>query len=229
MKFYIMKTIHSVSLIFICSILISCSENDGDYYPNLPYFQFKNQDAPNLLNLPELNSILTFVNQNNEELYFDVVKSESGRQLHSTGNWVYGSTKYFYFDEQQVHLRSTLLDLNYSFRFLKISTNRGPKKFNDGRNGKPRIISKESRLITNIGRYGPFNNGNQHALIDYKNSIKMSFNNKQYNRVNKIDLTKTESRYNDWPLPTLNYIYFDVNEGFIGFDDRNGNEWRLKS
>ncbi|MFK8058863.1 MAG: hypothetical protein AB8B78_02125 [Polaribacter sp.] len=217
-----------VLVLFVCSLFIGCSDNENDLEYNLPYFQFINEDTPNLLNLPELDSRLTFANQNNEELYFDVVKSESGRQLHSTGSFVVGSTKHFYFDGQQINLRSTLLDADYSFRFLQISVKRWPKEFNDGRAGiKFKKLSKESHLITNIGRYGPFNNGNQHAFIRYENSIKMDFNNKNYIRVIKIDLTDTEIRYDDWPLPTLDYMYFDINEGIIGFDDRNGNEWRL--
>ncbi|ARV16473.1 hypothetical protein [Polaribacter sp. SA4-12] len=224
-----MKTINSILVIFTGLLLINCSE--VELYPHLPYFQFQNEDTPNLLNLPELNSRLTFVNQDNEELYFDAVKSESEKQLHTTGSWVGGySTKYFYFDEQTVHLKSTFFDIDEINirKSIQISTNRGPKEFNDGRNGKPRVISEESRLITNIGRYGPFNNRNQWALIDYKNTFQMSFNNKKYYKANKIDLTKTEAISDNWPLPTLNYIYFDVNEGIIGFDDRNGKEWRLK-
>jgi hypothetical protein len=224
-----MKTINSILVILIFSIFISCSENDNEFNLSLPYFQFQNEDTPNLLNLPELNSRLTFVNHDNEELYFDVLKSESGRQLHSRGTFVVGSNKYFYFDGQQLNLRSTLLDGDYSFRFLQISVKRWPKEFNDGRAGiKLKKLSKESHLITNIGRYGPFNNGDQHAFIEYENSVIMNFNNKNYKRVIKIDLTKTAIRYDDWPLPTLDYMYFDINEGFIGFDDRNGKKWRLK-
>jgi hypothetical protein len=222
------KTSNLILLALVCSTFINCSDSDLEY--DLPYFQFKNEDTPNLLKLPELNARLTFVNQKNEELYFDVVKSESGSQLHSRGTFVVGSNKYFYFDGQQLNLRSTLLDRDYSFRFLQISVKRWPKEFNDGSAGiKLKKLSKESHLITNIGRYEPFNNKDQHAFIEYENSVVMNFNNKNYKRVIKIDLTKTAIRYDDWPLPTLDYMYFDINEGFIGFDDREGNEWRLKS
>jgi hypothetical protein len=151
------KTSNLILLALVCSTFINCSDSDLEY--DLPYFQFKNEDTPNLLKLPELNARLTFVNQKNEELYFDVVKSESGSQLHSRGTFVVGSNKYFYFDGQQLNLRSTLLDRDYSFRFLQISVKRWPKEFNDGRAGiKLKKLSKESHLITNIGRYGPFNN-----------------------------------------------------------------------
>jgi hypothetical protein len=225
-----MKTSNFILLLFVFNILISCSEDKNDLEYNLPYFQFKNEDKPNLLNLPELNARLTFVNQNNEELYFDVVKSESGIQLHSTGSWVSNhSTKYFYFDEQRIHLRTTLFDVKNFERDIEITASRRPKEFNDGRNGKPKIISDESNLITFVGYYGPFNNKDQGALIEYENLINISSNNSIFTRVFKIDLTKTEIRDLDWPLPSLDYMFFDINEGIIGFDDRNGNEWRLKS
>jgi intein-encoded DNA endonuclease-like protein len=133
-----MKTLNFILLLFVFSILISCSEDKNDLEYNLPYFQFKNEDTPNLLNLPELNARLTFVNQKNEELYFDAVKSESGRQLHSTGSWASSySIKYFYFNEQRIHLRTTLFDVKEFERDIEITTSRRPKEFNDGRNGKP--------------------------------------------------------------------------------------------
>jgi hypothetical protein len=220
-----MKAINSILIILAFSILISCSENDNDFSSNLPYFEFKNEDTPNLLNLPKLNSRLTFINQNSEELYFDVMKSESGRQLYSRGNWVYGSTKYYYFDEQSLYLRSSLFDKDDTYSFFEISIRRVPVEF-DWR-VFPVILSKESRLITNI-RYVTFNNKGQGIGIEYRNLIEMNFLNKNYKKVIKVDLTKTEAFSNNWPLPSLNYIYFDINEGIIGFDDRNGNEWRLK-
>ncbi|TXD53303.1 MULTISPECIES: hypothetical protein [unclassified Polaribacter] len=71
-----MITLNLSLVLFVCSLFISCSAIENDLEYNLPYFQFKNEDTPNLLNLPELNARLTFVNQNNDELYFDVVKSE---------------------------------------------------------------------------------------------------------------------------------------------------------
>lgn len=221
-----MKTINFSLIILVFSIFTSCSENESEYSLNLPYFQFQNEDVPSLLNLPELNSRITFINQDNEEIHFDIIKSESKKQLHSTGSWVYGSIKYFYYDEQTIHFKSPLF-LNDFHKYVGISVKRWPKEFNDGRNGKPRILSKSSNLITNF-RYISFNNKNQNAFVEYKNLFSMNINNIEYKKVIKIDLTNTESITNNWSLPSLNYIYFDINEGFIGFDDRDGKEWRLK-
>jgi hypothetical protein len=44
-----------------------------------------------------------------------------------------------------------------------------------------------------------------------------------------FDPYKTEIIDVNWQLPTLEYMYFHINEGIIGFDTREGNEWRLKS
>lgn len=225
-----MKTSKLILVFFVCTLFIGCSDNENDLEYNLPYFQFKNEDKPNLLNLPELDSRLTFANQNNEELYFDVVKSKSERILYDIGNWVTSHTKkYFYFDEQRVHLRTTLFNADNFERDIEITVRRSPIEFNDGRNGYPIVLSSESKLITFVGYYGPFNNRDQGALIKYENLINVSFNNKIFTRVFKIDLTNSEILNEDWELPSLNYMFFDINEGIIGFDDRNGNEWRLKS
>jgi hypothetical protein len=69
------KISNLILLAFVCSACINCSDSHLEY--DVPYFQFKNQDTPNLLKLPELNARFTFVNQKNEKLYFDVVKSAS--------------------------------------------------------------------------------------------------------------------------------------------------------
>ena len=221
-----MKTSKSFLLIFICSIFINCSDNDLEY--DLPYFQFRNEDKPNLLNLPELDLKLIFVNQNNEELYFDVVKSESRRQLYaSRGISFLGSSGYFYHDEQNIHLRSYSFDKDDFRNFLEINVKKFPVEFDT--NVSPVILSEESFLATNIRYSGTFNNSGQSTFVKYKNLLTMNFNSKQYLKVIKIDLTQTDSNNRDWNLPTLNFFYFDINEGIIGFDDRDGNQWRLKS
>lgn len=223
-----MKPINSILLILIFSILISCSDNNNnnnDFYPNLPYFEFKNEDIPNLLNLPELNSILTFINQNNEELYFDVTKSESERQLYSKGNWVTSSTdKLFYYDMQEIYLKPT--NIHESYNPIKIILKRWPVELKT--NIYPVVISEDSNFKAYL-YYRPFNNQDQSININYNNPItSLIVNDRSYDKVLKVDLTNRVIVYNNWPLPSLNYIYFDINEGIIGFDDRNGNEWRLK-
>lgn len=179
------------------------------------------------MNLPELNSRLIFINQNKEELYFDVVKSESTKELHLKGNWVYGSTKYFYYDEQKIFLRSTLLDFDDNHRYLEIQVKKWPVKFEEEKNLTLAVISKESRLSAYI-EHSSFNNTGPNSYFKYfEKFTNLTIGNKVYRKVKKLDLSITASLKSSWPLPSLNYIYFDINEGIIGFDDRNGNEWRL--
>jgi|TARA_B110001469_G_C9470418_1_gene236471 hypothetical protein len=208
--------------------LISCNDNQDLDNLDLPYFEFKKEDYTSFLELPELNKKITFENQNNEKLVFEVIKSENKKELHLTGSFVYGSTKYFYYDEQKIYLRSTLFDYDDTSRYVEISLKRWPIKFNDGRNGKPRVISNESQLITNIN-YAPFNNTGQHINVSYLNKMTLVINGVDYNKVIKVDLTNTESISNNWwNIPSLNYFYFDVNKGILGFDDKQGNIWRVK-
>jgi hypothetical protein len=226
-KHTIMKIFYPILIIIICSLFIGCSDNENGLEYNLPYFQFKNEDASNLLNLPELNSRLTFINQSNKKLYFDVVKSESRIHLYFKGNWVYGSTKYFYHDVQEILLRSTLFDIDNFQRYIEINIETFPTEFNP--NVFPVIISKESRLSAYI-QHSVFNNTGPNSFFeDFKNFTRLIIGTKVYKKVKKLDISTTALYNINWPLPALDYIYFDVNEGLIGFDDRNGNEWRLKS
>ena len=36
-----------------------------------------------------------------------------------------------------------------------------------------------------------------------------------------------KTAHTDWLIPTLNYMYFRINEGIKGFDDGDGSELRL--
>lgn len=223
-----MKTKYLILIIFTYFIFISCSENEKNInsnYSHLPYFQFQNEDIPNLLNLPVLNSKLTFINQDNDELYFDVVKSETEKQLHSRGNWVTSSSiKYFYYDEQELLLKSNITHPNNDP--VKINIRRWPTELDT--NIFPHILSKTSIFQTYIS-VKPFNNKNGTINIKYNNTfVELYINNKLFHKVIKIDLTNKPTSNNFSELPSLDYIYFDVNEGIIGFDDRNGKEWRLK-
>jgi hypothetical protein len=209
--------------------LISCEENNNLIQLNsgLPYFEFKSEDNLNLLELPEPNKEIIFENQNSEKLTFEVIKSQNQKELHSTGSWVYGSTKYFYYDEQKLYLRSTLFDINDIHSYLEIKVKRWPSEFNDGRNGRPKIISDESKLTTNID-YGPFNNRGQNISVSYLNKMTLIVNGIEYNKVIKVDLTSRESISNNWNTPSLDYIYFDINKGILRFDDKQGNIWNRK-
>jgi hypothetical protein len=211
----------------LVTTLVSCNENQDLDNLDLPYFEFKSEDNLNLLELPELNKEIIFENQNNEKLTFEVVKSQNQKELHITGSWVYGSTKYFYYDEQKLYLKSTQFDISDIHSYLEITVKRWPSEFNDGRNGYPRVISNESKLITNID-YGPFNNKGQNINISYLNKMTLIINGIEYNKVIKVDLTNRESISNNWDTPSLDYIYFDINKGILRFDDKQGNIWNRK-
>lgn len=223
-----MKTSNFILLAIVCSMLFNCTYNDLE--SGLPYFHFINEDRPNLLNLPELNSRLTFVNQNNEKLEFDVVKSETVTDFQGKGNWVTSSIKkFFYYDKQEIFLSSPLFENDNIYNYFRMRIKRWPKTFKDGSDGRDVIISQESQFISEI-YYSPFRNKGISVILDYNNPVEMTLGNKTYIKIIKIDLSETESsNCNNCLVPGLNYIYFDINKGFIGFEDRDGNEWTLKN
>ena len=186
--------------------LISCNDNQDLDNLDLPYFEFKEEDYTSFLELPELNKKITFENQNNEKLVFEVIKSENKKELHLTGSFVYGSTKYFYYDEQKIYLRSTLFDYDDTSRYVEISLKRWPIKFNDGRNGKPRVISNESQLITNIN-YAPFNNTGQHINVSYLNKMTLVINGVEYK--GPVYLFSSNKRASKSKYPTNEYAGWD--------------------
>ena len=223
-----MKKIISLLIISIC---FGCIQKDPNDY-GLPYFKFQNEDNAKLITSLEPNKILIYKDQNNNEMIFKVLKSQISKQLYSRGNWVYGSTEYFYYDEQRFEMTPDLSEVEIPFnqddRFY-ISLKRWPIQFNDGSDGNPRIIGKESQFITNIGLV-PFSGIYQNTELDYNRPIQnLTINGFTYTKVRVIEIPVNPYASPNWELSDMHYIYFDQNNGVIGFDDYEGNQWRLQN
>ncbi|CAL2077159.1 conserved protein of unknown function [Tenacibaculum sp. 190524A05c] len=217
-------------ILFLTSLffITSCYQNvsfGNDSTLELSYFQYQSEDQDLLLELPELNDQLIFKNQGNDELLkFNVIKSINDKHLHQRPTMPVGVKKYFYFDGQQLFLQSTLFHPNDFTSYLEFHVRKWPKVFNQT-TGE---VSEESYLRTTI-EYSSFNNLGQLIDIDYSEQITLSFNNQVFDRVIKVDLTDKDSISPNWQTPSLDYMYFDINKGLIGFDDKEGNEWRILS
>ncbi|MFY7936807.1 MAG: hypothetical protein ACOVOQ_05485 [Flavobacterium sp.] len=204
-----------------------CSSDKEEISDNLQYFKFQQTDSDKFINSTEVGKVLIYKNQNNSELKFKVLINKTEKQLESRGDFVYGSTKYFYYDEQRIELQSTLFadgDFCCNSSFY-LSLKRWPKVYQTN----PTIISQDSKFITNIGLV-PFQTGVQSVFLDYSEAlISITINGITYNRVRKIEITPNPFPNPNWQLPSLKYIYFDQNKGVIGFDDLQNNEWRLQN
>jgi hypothetical protein len=214
-------------LLFVLIVNLSCSDNKTEVGDGLPYFQFIQVDNDKFINSAEVGKILIFKNQNNGELKFKILKNKTEKQLESKTDFVNGSYKYFYFDEQRIEMQSTLLadgDFCCSSSFY-LSLKRWPKTYQTN----PTVISQDSKFITNIGLI-PFSTGIQNTFLDYSESlINLSINGITYTKVRKIEITPNPFPNPNWQLPSLKNIYFEQNKGVIGFDDLQNNEWRLQN
>ena len=106
--------------------------------------------------------------------------------MHSRGNWVTSSSiKYFYYDEQELLLKSNITHPNNDP--VKINIRRWPTELDT--NIFPHILSKTSIFQTYIS-VKPFNNKNGTINIKYNNTfVELYINNKLFHKVIKIDLT----------------------------------------
>ena len=213
--------------LFVIILNLSCSNDKSEVEDGLQYFQFQQTDNDKFISSTEVGKILIYKNQNNAELKFKVLKNKAEKQIESRGDFVYGSTTYFYYDEQRIEMQSTLLadrDFCCDSSFY-LSLKRWPKTYQTN----PTVISKDSKFITNIGLI-PFSTGVQSAILDYTESlINITINGITYNKVRKIEITPNPFPNPNWQLPSLKYIYFEQNKGVIGFDDMQNNEWRLQN
>ncbi|MBC7643363.1 MAG: hypothetical protein H7174_13690 [Flavobacterium sp.] len=213
-------------IIFFVILIISCTKDIDEVKDELPYFSFITEDNNVLLNLDQVGKILTFKNQNNDNLLFEVVTNKKEKQLHSKGNWVYASysEKYFYYDQKTIALRCTLPTPD-----LIIKINRWPTSFSDGRDGIGFSVSKSSKMVANIN-VDTFNSSEPSIYFEYTYSTEtMIINGFTYNNVLKIEIQNSQFTNPGWLLPKINFLYFDFNKGVIGFDDINNNEWRLQN
>lgn len=215
-----------IILLLAIILNLSCSNDKSEVEYGLPYFPFLQEDSNKLLNAEQVGKILIFKNQNNNDLIFEVVKNEKEKKLYSRGNWVYASysEKYFYYDQQNIELKCTLLTPN-----LIIRINKWPIFFNDGSNGGNISISKSSKMVGNIN-VSTFNSSDPSKYFEYTHPTQsMVINGNTLNNVLKIVITNSQVNNPGWLLPKINFLYFDFNKGIIGFDDINNNEWRLQN
>jgi len=214
-------------LLLVIVINLSCSRENAEVGDGLPYFKFLQADNDKFINSTEVGKILIYRNQNNAELKFKVLKNKTEKQLESRGDFVNGSTKYFYYDEQRIEMQSTLFadgDFCCNSSFY-LSLKRWPKVYQTN----PIVISPDSKFITNIGLV-PFETGIQSVFLDYSEILQnLIINGITYNKVRKIEITPNPFPNPNWQLPSLKNIYFDQNKGVIGFDDLQNNEWRLQN
>ena len=209
-----MKKIFLFSTIIIfASFILSCSEETKE-----AYYRFTSQDNKRLLSYSE-GQVLKFYNQNNEERTFTIggISTIKNQYTVGMGFFTSASSYYFYYDSKSINLFDSKMEQLFRIYFQRWPLNTDLAK----ENKYTEYPSKFSGTIS-----WRFWNGD-YLSVDYEQiKIEMSVNGKTYKNVFVLNSGNDSiiDVYRD-----VNVIYYDETEGIIGFDDLNGNEWRLSN
>ena len=208
-----------VSLFF----LLSCSPEDAqdinqeinnEYF--YPYYKFNQNDLNyRLLNL-SVNREFIFINQNNEKVKFKVVQNEQKKLQNASGTFSGGSITNSYYDAQIIKLKS--ITDNFEEAYLKLK------------------IYKIDNQNINISFY--FYKWNVYSSSEYMQGFNLNYSTVQslsigllnYNQVIEINSNFTSSipSSNNY-IRNVNVLFYDKLHGVIGFNDLDGNLWRLQN
>jgi hypothetical protein len=223
-----------IMLFFAIFILNSCSRNnDIESSDGLPYYQFTLDEKSKLIDKPNVGTVITYKNQDNELLKFKIFDSEIGKTTFATGTfWGSYTTQHFHYDRQKI---SMWYAEGYTYSICEINILKYPIGSNYQTQyptvGTPRFYGYFTFPLWN--GYNGTDEYNNSISIDFdKPTITMSFNGKTYTKVrifesNKNIVLATTNTFPFYPK-NVNIIYYDDNTGIIGFDDLNGKLWRIQ-
>jgi len=221
-----------VALIFILTFVSACSSDSETDNPldDLAYYRFTADDQSKLLLDNNIGDIITYKNQNDETISFEIIKYSKKKNTHSTGTFSGSGINYYYYDEQKLVMN--FLNSPSVSNQIKILHERRPINFNP--NNYPH--QKKSSRLRNFIDF-PLWNGyrdsdiyNHTIALNFNlPTITMSFNDYIFNDVRVLESGKIEVLNPQVTYPrNAHILYYDTKFGIIGFDDLNGNSWRLE-
>ena len=223
-----------IMLFFAIFILNSCSRNnDIESSDGLPYYQFTLDEKSKLIDKPNVGTVITYKNQDNELLKFKIYNSKKGKTTYTTGTFAGSySSQHFHYDRQEI---SMWYAEGYVFTSCEINIQKYPVGSNYQISpiiqGTPKFYGYFKFPLWN-GYYGT-NIYENIISIDFNiPTTTMTFNGKTYTKVrifesNKNIVLATTNTFPFYPK-NVNIIYYDDNTGIIGFDDLNGKLWRIQ-
>ena len=223
-----------IMLFFAIFILNSCSRNnDIESSDGLPYYQFTLEEKSKLIDKPNVGTVITYKNQDNELLKFKIYNSKKGKTTYATGTFAGSySSQHFHYDRQEI---SMWYAEGYVFTSCEINIQKYPVGSNYQISpiiqGTPKFYGYFKFPLWN-GYYGT-NIYENIISIDFNiPTTTMTFNGKTYTKVRIFESNKIEVLDSTVSLPlrpkNVNIIYYDDNFGVIGFDDLNGKLWRIQ-
>jgi hypothetical protein len=209
-------------LIGISLVSMTCKEKEKE----IAYYQFTPEDNQRLLPYTK-GQVLKFTNQNNKERTFTVQSvSTTKEQLVISPGFMEDRT--FYYDTKEITITDSDTKKRFYTRFSRYPLDRDLSM-------SDKYTKHPSKFYGSIIQYIAWNGTGKGISIDYnQEKTIMTVNGKTYKNVFVIDSGSDsiiEEKYpnGDIIYRDINVIYYDEIEGFIGFDDLNGNEWRLSN
>lgn len=216
------RLIISALCLFVAFSIISCvQESAGSMRSDVPYFQFNSADYDKLLQVYEVeDEFVTYQNQSSEVIRFKVTSSTLGREQKVSGGSFFGTSGgslVYFFDAQRIQLELTEWPDDYERTEF--------------------LIQKTIENTLKASIYFPLWNDNTGSSSALPNTIFLNFNispvTVTFNNVTYDQVFEIVSE-NDEPLGPLgpyerniNVLYYDIQEGIVGFDDLDGGQWRL--
>jgi len=211
-------------LVGIAFVFMSCEEKKPPPKPKeKAYYCFTSEDYKRLLPYTK-GQVLKFINQDNKERTFTIYSVDT-EKVQLTYSGFTGTINLFSYDKKVI----TLIDGKTKREFY-IGFSRRPIDDNSARQD---TYTKYPSMLYGCILHMPFwNVPNGEILIDYGQAkIEMIVNGRIYQGVFVFASGSSiieEEYYNGNILyRDVNVLYYDEIEGIIGFDDLNGNEWRL--
>ena len=211
-------------LLLMLSISLACMTCEKPpKFQEKAYYQFTSLDNQRLLPYTE-GQVLKFMSQNNEERYFTIYSVNTQiKTQYSVGMSISGlEAGYFYYDSKEIGL------IDSETKWFKIYFNRFPLDVQLAKHDD--YTEYPSRFYSCINYFSPWNGMNEYGRYDgcvsihyEQEKIEMTFNGKTYKNVFVFNSGNNSIIHER----NINIIYYDEIEGIIGFDDLNGNKWRL--
>lgn len=199
-------------------LLFGCTEDSdsGNSQFDVPYYKFTSSDTNFLLkNTYSRNSTVTFKNQMNALINFKVISNETQKREFAPGTFSGGGLLLNYFDNKTIVLKSLTHTESEHYLILQIY------KFDANS-----INGGFSFYMWNGLASGYLNTQLSYNMRTASKST-MMLNNVTYQNVITLNSESPYAYPNENYTINVNKLYYDITSGVIGFDDLDGNQWRL--
>lgn len=216
------KYIKTCVLVIILAVFSSCNNDDNGTDLSVDYYPFTAADTENLLvDVPEVSDVLTYTNQQGEELSFQVSRSINGPTRSSTLiNFAFrAGENTFRYDVQTIEM-----DFLGSPDPSKVFT------FAIGKTPDNELKGIIEFVLWNAIDDSTISSTETIVLDFDASTTQLSFNGMVYENVITIYSQNEASIGTYFGVErNMHTIYYDKNYGIVGFDDTFGNEWRIEN